>query len=123
MPSVSAMGIRYSSTSIYRSFIRQLPRGQRLFTHGDPVSHFYIILSGNVQLVRTNPEGSEKTIDIRRSGQTLCEGDILDSCRLYRTSAVAVDEVSVLEFPYHWLKESARNHSDFALNLLSLTAK
>ena len=123
IPLLSGINDKDKSALVSSGRIRQLPRGQRLFTHGDPVSHFYIILSGNVQLVRTNPEGSEKTIDIRRSGQTLCEGDILDSCRLYRTSAVAIDEVSVLEFPYRWLKESARNHSDFALNLLSLTAK
>ncbi len=40
--------------------IRQAPRGQMLFLHGDPVTHFYMIISGTVQLFRENADGHEK---------------------------------------------------------------
>lgn len=103
--------------------IRHCERGEALFHHGDPVAHFYVIVSGTVQLYRENPDGKEKTIDVLKSGQTMCEGEIMDSCRGHRVNAMAVDSAAVMEFPAVWLKEAAKQHSVFALNLLSLIAQ
>ena len=100
--------------------LRPCPRGQMLFAHGDPVTHFYIIASGTMQLFRVNPDGHEKTIDVLKAGQTLYEGEVMDSCRGHRVNAVPVEDSAVMEFPVTWLKETAKKHSAFALNLLSL---
>lgn len=102
--------------------ICHFPRGQVLFHHGGPVTHFYILLKGAVQLYRASGDGREKTIEILKSGQTLCESEIMDSCRNHRANAMALEEAVLLEFPVAWLKEAAGNHSVFALNLLSLIA-
>lgn len=102
--------------------IRHCPRGQMLFSHGQPVTHFYIIVKGTFQLFRGNAEGQMKTIELLRAGQTMCEGEILDACRTHRVNAMPVEDAVVLEFPMIWLKETARQHSAFALNLLSLIA-
>ena len=103
--------------------VRQLAKGQALFHHGDPVTHFYIVQKGQIQLFRDSADGHEKTLNIVKSGQTLCEGEILDSCRTHRTNAVAIDEAQLLEFPVAWLKESAKSYGAFALNLLSLISQ
>jgi len=100
--------------------IRQVPRGQMLFAHGDPVTHFYLIVSGTMQLFRATPDGHEKTIAVAKAGQTMCEDEIMDSCRCHRANGVAVEDTVVMEFPVAWLKETAKNYSVFALNLLSL---
>lgn len=100
--------------------IRQLSRGHMLFAQGDPVTHFYIVLSGTMQLFRANAEGNEKTTDVLKVGQTMCEGEILDACRTHRVNAVPFEDSAVMEFPVGWLKEAARNHSTLALNLLSM---
>jgi len=102
--------------------IRHIPKGQTLFAHGDAVTHFYIIVSGTMQLFRTNPDGHEKTIAVVKSGQTMCEDEIMDSCRGHRVNGVAVEDSAVIEFPVSWLKETAKQHGTFALNLLSLIA-
>lgn len=99
--------------------IRQCKRGQLLFHHGDPVTHFYIIISGTVQFSRENPDGHEKTIDVFKAGQTMCESEIMDACRHHRVNAIALDDVAVMEFPMAWLKDAAKKHTAFALNLLS----
>ncbi len=96
-----------------------LKRGEPLFIQGTAVAHFYIILKGTIQLFRVNSEGQEKTIELLKSGQTICEDEILDGCRHYRLNATAVDTTELLEFPLNWLKESARKYPDLALNLLS----
>lgn len=103
--------------------LRRVPHGQMLFAHGDRVTHFYAIVSGTIQLFRATPDGHEKTIAVAKAGQTLCEDEIMDACHGHRTNAVAVEDAIVLEFPVSWLKETAKKHSAFALNLLSLISE
>ena len=103
--------------------IRNYSRGSTIFMHGSPVTSFYIIISGTVQLYRTNADGEEKTIEILKSGQTMCEGEIMDSCRNHRVNATAVNDSVIIEFPVSWLKETAKKHHAFALNLLSLISQ
>jgi CRP/FNR family transcriptional regulator, dissimilatory nitrate respiration regulator len=76
-----------------------------------------------VQLFRETPEGKEKTINLLKSGQTMCEGEILDACPHHRMSAVAVDDVSVMEFTVTWFKEAAKKYNVFALNVLTLLSE
>lgn len=98
--------------------LRSFPRGQMLFAQGDKADRFFLVASGVVQLFRTTPEGHAKTIDLLHAGQMIGEGEIMDSCRHYRTNASAAEDVSVLEFPARWLKDTAQAHTPFALNLL-----
>lgn len=100
--------------------LHKVPRGQMLFAHGDPVTHFYIVVSGTMQLFRATADGHEKTIAVAKSGHTMCEDEIMDSCHGHRVNSMAVEDTTVLEFPVSWLKETAKKHSTFALNLLSL---
>jgi len=101
---------------------REIKKGQMLFSHGDKVTHFYLIISGTVQLFRATPDGHEKTIAIAKAGQTMCEDEIMDSCHGHRVNAMAVEDTLLMEFPVAWLKESAKKYGSFALNLLSLIA-
>lgn len=103
--------------------IRYCKRGQVLFHHADPVTHFYILISGIIQLCRESAEGKEKTVDVLKAGWTLCESEIMDSCKGHRASAIAVDDMTVMEFPVAWLKTTAQQYPVFALNLLSLIAQ
>lgn len=99
--------------------LRELPRKAILFAHGEPVQHFYMILEGTIHLYRTTPDGNHKTTNILRAGQTLCEAEILDACKNHRVNAIALENTTLLEFTVQWLKSNAKNHSNFALNLLS----
>jgi CRP-like cAMP-binding protein len=103
--------------------IHKCPKGQMLFLHGDPVTHFYLLMDGAVQLFRETADGQEKTLHVVKAGQAMCEGEILDNCATHRMSAVAIKDSSVMEFPVAWLKDTARRHGAFALNLLSLIAQ
>lgn len=78
--------------------IRHLTRGEMLFAHGDPITHFYMIINGTIQLFRTSPDGHEKTVAIMKSSQTLCEDEIMDSCQGHRVNALAVEDTNSLNF-------------------------
>jgi CRP-like cAMP-binding protein len=122
LPLFSGLAEHERDALVKEGHIRQVPRGQILFTHGDPVTHFYIIVSGSMQLFRSNAEGHEKTISVVKSGQTMCEDEILDACHGHRASSVAVEDATVMEFPIAWLKDAAKKYNTFALNLLSMMA-
>lgn len=99
--------------------LRRRERGQTLFFHGDPVTNFYIIINGNLQLYRENLDGKEKTIDILNPAQTVCQNEIMDACLRHRMNARAINDVMLMEFEVQWLKDAAQKYSAFALNLLS----
>lgn len=110
-------------TLLVQSRLRRCTHGQMLFAQGEPVTHFYIVVRGNIQLFRTNRDGREKTMEVLKSGGTMCECEIMDSCRAHRVNAVAVEDSVLLEFPLTWLKQSARQYEAFTLNLLSLISQ
>jgi CRP-like cAMP-binding protein len=122
MPLFSGLTEQDKDTLIKGGRIRNCPRGQMLFAHGEPVTSFYIVVKGTFQLFRANADGHEKTIEVVKAGQTMCKSEILDSCRNHRVNAVPVEDSAVLEYPVGWLKESAKKYSIFALNLLSSIA-
>jgi len=53
----------------------------------------------------------------------MCESEILDACRSHRVNALAVEDSVVMAFPATWLKDTAKKHPVFALNLLSLISQ
>jgi len=123
LPLFAGLTEHEKETLLKGGHIRKCPRGQMLFLHGDPVTHFFIIMGGSMQLFRETAEGQEKTIHLLKTGQTICEGEILDGCHGHRLSAVAVEDATLMEFPVAWLKEAARKHGAFALNMLSLISQ
>ncbi|MBN8530900.1 MAG: Crp/Fnr family transcriptional regulator [Alphaproteobacteria bacterium] len=123
LPLFSGLTEQERDTLLAGGHLRSCARGQTLFQHGEPVAHFYILISGTIQLFRVNAEGNEKTVNVLKSGQTLCESEIMDSCRHHRVTAKAVDDCSIMEFSVTWLKDTAKKHTPFALNLLSLIAQ
>lgn len=122
MPLFAGLTEQEKETLLKEGRVRECGRGQALFHHGDSVTHFYLIISGSIQLFRENPDGKEKTIEVLIAGQTLGENEIMDSCRSHRMNATAISDSVLLEFSVSWLKTAAQKYSPLALNLLSTIA-
>ena len=103
--------------------LHKCARGQMLYAQGDKVTHFYIIVSGTMQLFRTTPDGQGKTLYLLKQGQTFGQNEIMDGCSRHRVNTVAIEDSVLMEFPITWLKETSRKNSTFALNLLSLISQ
>ncbi len=123
MPLFSGLTEKDKDNLLEEGRLRHYSRGQTVFRYGEPVAQFYIITSGAIQLYRENAEGGEKTIDLLTIGQTLCDSEIMDACRNHRASAKAIDESTLLSFSISWLKDAAKEHTAFALNLLARISK
>ena len=56
--------------------IRDYPKRAAIFEQGEPVTHFFGVLSGWVKLFRLRPDGSEVIIEVFGPGESFAEGAI-----------------------------------------------
>ncbi len=122
MPIFNGLEADAAHTLLQQGQLRKLPKGEMLFAQGDAVRHFYIVISGAMQLFRSNADGDAKIIALVKSAQAINEDEIMDSCHGYRVNCAALEDSTVLEFPAKWLKDAAVKYPSFALNLLAMIA-
>ena len=82
---------------VYRhSEIIRLEEGQLLFTQGEDVNNFYLVMSGKVKLFRVSPEGQEKIIEIVHQGGLFAEALMFMDQPHYPVSSAALSETVVI---------------------------
>lgn len=72
---------------------RTLGEGQYLFRRGDPVGAFYVVCTGELRLVRHQPDGAVLTVQRARDGQPFAEASVFASH--YHCDAVASRHTTV----------------------------
>lgn len=80
---------------------RTLEEGEWLFRQGDPASHFYLVLRGQVRLFRLAPNGAEKVIEIVGPGQTFAEALTFLNAPRYPVGAAALEASEVIAIDSH----------------------
>jgi len=99
-------------------FSRGFKPGEIIFSEYEPGNTFYFILSGDVKVVK-NTGQSEHTLDVLHQAEIFGEMAILDKSP--RTaSAIAINEVTLLEFTGENLEVLMRGHAQISLKLLTL---
>jgi CRP-like cAMP-binding protein len=73
-----------------------LAEGQALFNHGEPVEHFFFVISGLIKLYRQSPNGQEKIIELEKPGQTFAEALMFNEQPVYPVSAVTMKPSRVI---------------------------
>jgi CRP-like cAMP-binding protein len=76
--------------------IVQLEDGQQLFSQGEDVVNFYLVLKGKMKLFRVSPDGQEKIIEIVPTGGTFAEALMFMDQPYYPVSAAALSETVVI---------------------------
>ncbi len=70
-------------------------RGDFLYTPGDAADCIFVVDSGRIKIVRTNPSGSESIVGIRNPGDLFGELTWMNDGARRSTSAIALDPGSV----------------------------
>lgn len=82
---------------VYRhSRIVELEDGQLLFSQGEDVVCFYLVLSGKIKLYRVSPDGQEKIIEIVPAGEVFAEALMFMDQPYYPVSAAALSNTVVV---------------------------
>lgn len=78
------------------SQIKKLSEGQQLFSQGDKVTSFYMVLSGKIKLFRISPDGQEKIIELVKSGEVFAEALMFKNHHDYPVSSAALCDTVVI---------------------------
>jgi len=76
--------------------INQLADGDALFSSGDKVGHFYLVVKGRIKLFLLSPDGQEKILEIFGPGQTFAEALMFLDKPYYPVNATALGEARVI---------------------------
>ena len=98
--------------------IIKLNEGQQLFTQGEDVNFFYLVLRGKVKLFRVSPDGQEKIIEIVPEGEIFAEALMFMDRPHYPVSAAALSESVVIGIDAQNFKDMLWNSVDTCLLLL-----
>jgi CRP-like cAMP-binding protein len=102
-------------------FTRTFQAGEMIFSEFEPGDTFYLIQSGRVKLVKIFGE-IERTLDILQPSEMFGEMAILENSPRSAT-AIALDEVKVLEFNAQNFEILMLGNPQIALKLLKMFAK
>lgn len=82
---------------VYRhSQVTELDEGQLLFSQGEDVTSFYLVLSGKIKLFRVSPDGQEKIIEIVPQGGLFAEALMFMDQPNYPVSSAALTRAVVI---------------------------
>lgn len=102
-------------------FAKQIPKGQMIFCEYEPGHSFYLIQKGRVQI--TKVMGSiEKAVDILHPGELFGEMAILEEAPR-SASAIALDDVTLLEFNRENFEILMQGNPQIAMTLLRTFVK
>lgn len=107
--------------SAFSRFARVFQKGEIIFSEFEPGDAFYLIQSGRVQLVKIIGD-IEKTLDILHPSEMFGEMAILEDSPRSAT-AIALDQVKVLEFNRANFEVLMMGNPQIALKLLKLFTK
>lgn len=105
----------------FERFAKNYEKGQVIISEYEPGDCFYLIQSGNVQLVKC-VHGAKKNLDILKPGEVFGEMAILDNSPRSAT-CVAVGKVKCLEFTKENFEILVTGNPQMALLLLKLFCK
>lgn len=97
-----------------RAFTRQSP----IFWEGTAALGFYILITGQIKLVKTSPEGKELIIRLVGPGETFAEAAVFGDIP-YPASAVALEECYTLFFPKEAFLKHLAASPTLARNMLA----
>ncbi|WP_316367902.1 Crp/Fnr family transcriptional regulator [Candidatus Thiodiazotropha sp. CDECU1] len=96
----------------------RLRDGQLFFQSGDPATHFFLVIQGQIKLTRLSMQGQEKVIEIISPGQTFAEALMFGEHPEYPVNAVAIGDTYLLSFEAAQFLEILRGSIDTCFRLM-----
>lgn len=119
LPLFSILTKAESTLIIKSSRLRRCERGQFVFMHGEPITHFYVICRGTVQVFRETPDGHEVTSDMLIAGDSINAHEIITQQSLHNMNARAVDDAVLLKIPVSWMKANLNSFDHISSHLMA----
>ena len=102
-----------------RSRYRTYKAGEMFIGETDPAHAFYVIVTGQVKLYKSSPEGKEQTLYLLRPGDPfgMCTAFAIDS---FPANAMALEESGILMIPGPVMETVATSEPRLLLNIIQI---
>lgn len=121
LPLFAGLGAEALQGVLSDAVVRVRARRTRVFNQGDPVTHFFVVLTGWVKLYRVDPNGGEMVLEIFGPWESFAEGALYHQDG-YPANAEMIEDGRLLEIPTASFLRRLRSDPDLALNILSTMA-
>jgi CRP-like cAMP-binding protein len=98
--------------------VRRVRKGELLFEEGDPAGYLPLLLSGQVKLLRTGPEGREQVLHLVGGPASFAEAAVFGP-GVFPASAEVVDDGQLATVPRPALLDLMRRRPEISLALLA----
>lgn len=98
----------------------QCQPGEILFTEGTFSEHFYLVIEGEVQIIKSLGSADERIIAVSKSGSILGEMEIFSKEGTHTASARALTQVNLIKISIKQFASTVQSCPQFAYNLLRL---
>jgi CRP-like cAMP-binding protein len=102
--------------------IKEHPRGELLFSDGEPAQGFFIVLDGKVKVYKLSPEGKERILHVIQPGGTFAEAAIFGE-GLYPAYAEPLQVSKLLFLPKNAFLDLLRDNSRISINMIAGLSK
>ncbi len=102
--------------------LRNYEQGAYLFKENMDRNAVFVIVSGEVELIKRTPFGEEKRLSYFRSKDFIGEGSLMDN-HPHSTSARAMSPLETLVLPHTSLNQILEEHADLALKIYKHLAR
>jgi CRP/FNR family transcriptional regulator len=103
-----------SATRLVRYEAREM-----IFGEGDPADHFFVVLSGTVQIFKLSAEGKEMILHLFQPGDIVAEFPIFGGIPKYPANALCLENTQVLAINGKQFKQIVSTKSDILLKMLA----
>ena len=105
-----------------RATYKKFKPGEMVIGETDPIRSFYVVISGQLKLYRSSPEGKEQTLQLLGPGDPfgLCTAFATDS---FPASAMAIEESAVLLIPGTVMEATARQEPALLFNIIQILSQ
>ncbi|MDD2715450.1 MAG: cyclic nucleotide-binding domain-containing protein [Candidatus Wallbacteria bacterium] len=97
---------------------REFKQGEIIFHEGVGGDEFYIIVTGEVAIMKETESGQKELLSILETGSVFGEMSIIDSSPRSAGSEVASDKANLLVIKRAFLEELAKSDLDLAVKLM-----
>jgi CRP-like cAMP-binding protein len=102
------------------SFVRSIEEGEFFFFQGDPAEYVYVLTSGQVKLLQSNPNGKQVNIRTIQPWEMFAALGAVRSDAAYPVSAQALQDSSALAIKSIFMNEMMRTRPYLAMALTRL---
>jgi len=102
-----------------QSRYRTYPAGEMFIGETDPVHAFYVVISGQIKLYKSSPEGKEQTLYLLRPGDPfgMCTAFAIDT---FPANAMALEESGILLIPGQAMEAVAMKEPRLLVNIIQI---